>query len=202
LHLCLDFEDLPLVPISRDGSGLAHDATTANVTSVVRANEHAAEVGPSSSISVASTPDFEMAKALTIEMWVQPQVLPISGFLSPLAKSNEYALTLDHKGTVGCWIGGFNLQGGTIDGAWHHVACTYDGNEVRTYVDGNATACVQHAGTVPTGASPITIGTSPYAGGVDNTRVYARTLAEDDICHLATGGGGCTGCPSPGGGGG
>ncbi len=78
------------------------------------------------------------------------------------------------------------------DGAWHHLAATYDATEIRMYVDG---APVSIARTGPSGAlrdrwnGPLYLGrwpqgNEPFTGAMDDTRVYNTALSASDIQTL------------------
>ena len=67
---------------------------------------------------------------------------------------------------------------------WTHVAATFDGAEMRLYVDGNFIAANQ--GTLGTAhGAPLTIGGSGdcpgFEGRLDEVRIYNRTLSEAEI---------------------
>lgn len=74
-----------------------------------------------------------------------------------------------------------------VDGTWHHVAGTYDGQILRIYVDGVQNGQISPASTPNTCSSPLMIGTQPPAGGgpmqgiIDDVGVFKAALAEEDI---------------------
>jgi arabinan endo-1,5-alpha-L-arabinosidase len=88
------------------------------------------------------------------------------------------------------------LQTGTIacattviqDGAWHHIAGTFDGCTLKTYVDGVVEASVSGA-VPPTGPSQdrIWIGAWSQAtiGDVDDVRVYSGALTPAEVAAIA-----------------
>jgi hypothetical protein len=187
LRLCLDFEDASLVPITHDGSEepMPNDAVTIAVVPMLRGLEQAAQVGASSSIIVAPSPELEVSPNLTIEMWVDPSALPHGTLVYPLASTGAYALSIDDKGAVGCSIGAFQIAGGTVaTNAWTHVACTFDGAQLSVYTNGDAAQCQQHAGAIPL-AMAIGLGSNGYLGGLDNAHLYARALSAAEICSRA-----------------
>lgn len=90
--------------------------------------------------------------------------------------------------------------GGTIDGTiqeiagahpvsvgrWSDVAVTYDGSDVRLYVNGEQASSRAVSGPIQTTADPLWIGGNlPYGehfnGRIDEVRVYARALRADEI---------------------
>lgn len=78
------------------------------------------------------------------------------------------------------------------DGAWTHVAGTYDGASMRIYVDG------EHLGTNDSPSRPIGVSSGPsrigdyigdgygFSGAIDDVRVYNRALSSDEVAELAS----------------
>ncbi len=98
----------------------------------------------------------------------------------------------------------FEYQGGgqntTItanDGVWHHIAYTYDGAEVKVYVDGvlDFTRPETKINTGVAGDRQITIGSEgasdgsltfrPFSGAMDDFKLYNRALSAAEIAELA-----------------
>lgn len=99
----------------------------------------------------------------------------------------------------GVFIGGsFHFVDATGDlspGTWHHVAGTYDGDELRIYVDG----VLADTNGNPSGPIDVSAGESrigDYLGGgygydglIDEVRIYDQALSPDRISSLAAQGG-------------
>jgi hypothetical protein len=154
---------------------------------------------------------------LSVEAWVRRQGTP-----------GRYAYIVS-KGSVGCVTSSYGLYTGTDggmafyvsmgssnyvispaatpariwDGAWHQVVGSYDGHEVRLYVDG-----VEIGGGSPN-TQPIVYGlasTAPYigiyrggcelgfTGDIDTIRIWGAALTPAEIAALIQ-------APPPGGGG-
>jgi len=98
----------------------------------------------------------------------------------------------------------FEYQGGgqnstlTVnDGSWHHVAYTYDGIEVKVYIDGvlDFTRPETRINTGVAGDRQITIGSEgasdgsltfrPYSGAMDDLKIFNRALTAEEIAELA-----------------
>lgn len=86
-----------------------------------------------------------------------------------------------------------------FDGKWHLVAGTFDGSNMRFYVDGNQIGPAQ-PGTGISYEAPITdtpfyvdgyppqalcSGISDFPGGIDEVRVYNRALSQTELARLA-----------------
>ncbi|MFZ1618526.1 MAG: LamG domain-containing protein [Flavobacteriales bacterium] len=73
---------------------------------------------------------------------------------------------------------------------WHHVAATFNGTTIITYLDGQAGTPVAFSGSLNTQDSPIWLArnapssSTPFSGSIDEVRVYNRALSADEIKSL------------------
>jgi hypothetical protein len=160
--------------------------------------------GENDVVKVPSSPDFALTEGFTAEAWVRPE-----------SESNEWAPILakemgggEATNELAWWLyeGDWNANepfGGTeptpgnrdeahaddplpVD-AWSHVALTYDGAQVRLYINGELVDC----SPVPAGAPPVTNGElqigaatelgTYYKGRIDEVRIYNRPLNEAEL---------------------
>ena len=163
--------------------------------------------GGSRSVVVADSPLLEPAR-VTAEAWVRR-----AGSPGPFA----YVLS---KGASGCHAASYAIYSGFAggltfyvydgsnyrlsspdagaevwDGAWHHVAGTYDGSRVHLYVDGvemgSGTPAPPIAYGLPSGEA-FYIGNYrgscdfPFTGAIDNVRIWSRALSGEEIVTLAS----------------
>jgi len=72
-------------------------------------------------------------------------------------------------------------------GRWHHVAATYDGQQMRIYVDGQQVASQSKTGIVDANSTvPASLGNQPqgsraFDGLIDDVRIYRRALSTTEI---------------------
>lgn len=81
----------------------------------------------------------------------------------------------------------FNSGSGLNDGNWHQVALTYDGSNLKSYIDGELTATNSVSGNLNGIASEIGryLSNSYVANGlIDDVRIYDRALSEEEISLL------------------
>lgn len=81
----------------------------------------------------------------------------------------------------------FNSGSGLIDGNWHQVAFTYDGINIRSFIDGNITATNPASGDLVGTATEIGryLSNSYVANGsISDVRIYNRALSPDEITTL------------------
>jgi hypothetical protein len=78
------------------------------------------------------------------------------------------------------------------EGGWHHVAGTFDGASARFYFDGSFVSAIDVA-AIAYDDHPVTIGADVqmqalvnyFGGAVDDVRIYARALPDDEVAGLA-----------------
>ena len=76
--------------------------------------------------------------------------------------------------------------GPVADGVWHHLAATWDGREMRIYVDGDLGAAGPHAGPYAQTKGPFRVGFAGAGVGsavldVDEVVLYGRALAPEEV---------------------
>ncbi|MFC1691007.1 LamG-like jellyroll fold domain-containing protein [Nanoarchaeota archaeon] len=86
------------------------------------------------------------------------------------------------------------ISSGSInDGNWHHIAATYNGSEMRLYVDGKLNATnTSFSGSLPTNTDPVWIGrnydpensTGYFNGTIDEVQIYPAALSAQQIKAL------------------
>lgn len=204
LVLCVDFEDASLAQFAIDGSTYGNDATATNVTSIPRIqDESAAELAKMSSLRVSESDMLDVPK-FTIEMWIRPTTEPGDKQVAGLFDNpGQYSMLFENKRRVRCGITGdndANSEGGVPMNVWSHVACRYDGNEMRIYINGQLSECARFDAQVESGGLPgSAIGSrlipmlapltpvhyDRFLGGVDNVRIFDRPLLDDQICTAA-----------------
>ncbi len=78
-----------------------------------------------------------------------------------------------------------------FQGVWHHVAGTYDGSNVKLYIDGVLQTTVAYAGSIASSAATsVRIGSDSadfYQGAIDDVHIYGRALNDVEMSQLAGG---------------
>ncbi len=89
------------------------------------------------------------------------------------------------------WQIGFQRPFGFQLGQWYHIACTYDAQKFKYYVNGDLIGTVPSNTPLPTDANPLNLGSDntgaikKLIGSADDARIYNRALSELEIRTLA-----------------
>jgi hypothetical protein len=158
--------------------------------------------GSGKRVLVPDAPALDLADALTIAVWVRPNraatAYPLKKARS--AATDGYELALSSNGKVFVRfnqvssgnvyrvdsIGSYPANGST----WLHVAVTYDGQEIKLYLDGVLDNALTAPGLVIANNNlPLSIGAqddglSPYDGSVDEVHLYDYPLLASEIEDL------------------
>jgi hypothetical protein len=76
-----------------------------------------------------------------------------------------------------------------LDGCWHFAAATFDGREMRVYLDGALIGQLPHAGTARVARAAGFVGSSGgggefFQGGLDDVRLYTDALTSEALAAL------------------
>lgn len=194
LRLCVDFDGS-----IEDRSANAVSISANAVDSMDRDGEPAAALTTTSTIHLREALKLEIAQGLSLDMWIRPMGTPGSDGYWLLDNNQQYGATYTSAGKIRCVLGSRSVESAATimnDGQFHHVACTYDGTDLKVFVDGELSRCQATDAGIPTsGTSGLAIGanvtgaeTAPsfsgkFVGGLDDVRVWAR--AGLDACAAA-----------------
>jgi Concanavalin A-like lectin/glucanases superfamily len=155
-------------------------------------------VGTSTRIPYSTA--LNLTAAYTYEVWVKPST-NISTYRVVLGRyaTAVHNPTIEieasgsgYDGKVSVWlhVGGVykTLYSNTAvnDNQWHHIATTYDGAEMKLYIDGVLESSLAATGAITSSTDPLTIGYSmgfnlyPFIGKIDEVRIWdvARNLSQ------------------------
>jgi hypothetical protein len=81
------------------------------------------------------------------------------------------------------------IFGNIVDANWHHLAATYDGKDIKVYMDGVFAASTNHPGSIGGEARSVVIGAFMgdfWKGAIDDLRIYSKVMTENEISKLFT----------------
>ena len=182
--------------IAQDASGNGHTGTLSGATwSAAGRNGGAASFdGVNDLITVADSALLDLTTGMTVEAWVRPSVAGNWRTVVMKERSGGLLYTLYSSNTAGrpsAWIRrtvDTETTGPTalaVDN-WAHLAMTYDGTNLRLYVNGTQASVRAAAGSIATSTLPLRIGGNAiwgeYFGGlIDDVRIYSRALSAAEI---------------------
>lgn len=138
----------------------------------------------------------------TIETWVFLEVGLTGDWIGFYGRFTEASFTaFDNRlaywdGTFGGTTGNLAVATTSLVGAWHHLAITWDGTTIRSYVDGVLEGMQPPAGVAALPTRPSAIGglltgpgndeiEDPFVGSIDELTIYNRALTNSEVATIA-----------------
>ena len=153
--------------------------------------------GTSSVVTVGSRASLDLSASGTLEAWVRLNAL--NRWNGVLAKGNvnidashNYAIEVDTNNLVNCEVGNgtsFNVvksAASLTTGQFYHVACTWDGSQLRLYINGVLSRSTSQTLTPAANTAPLYLGqyggdVDRFAGTLDEVRIYGSALTQAQI---------------------
>lgn len=182
-----------------DSSGYEHHGTAVNdpsfsTESMVGRNSGGFD-GVNDYVEVANTGEFRPAN-LTISAWINPSTLDTDKTVitnEPTQTNSQNGFGIRQRADNKFWfvIGkegdGAVVQSTTVatSGEWFFVTGTYDGSDLKIYVNGVLEATVTASRNIDT-TFPLNIGRGNsgqeyYSGLIDEVSIYKRALTDEEI---------------------
>jgi len=150
--------------------------------------------GSDNYVSAADSNSLDLTSAMTLEAWTYPTSFP-GDYTQILIKNNAnadfYGIGLNPTtGTVFCQLSGgtpntINSTTATTLNNWNHIACSYDGSNIRIYINGKLDVTTARTGNTTASAALFNIGRDSvngryFPGMIDQVRVfnYARSAGQ------------------------
>jgi hypothetical protein len=180
-----------------DVSGNQHVATVNGATwTTGRYGSGLSFDGVNDLVTVNDSALLRLTTGMTLSAWVRPTALQTWPTLILKERPGDLSYAL-YANTPNPGPGGylrtsdgfFQVEGGggLALGAWSHVAVTYDGTFIRTYVNGVQVGSAGASGAIFASNNPLRIGGNTvwpdefYNGAIDEVRVYNRPLSAAEI---------------------
>lgn len=149
--------------------------------------------------SRSSSTGLNITNAITLAAWIKPTDWNSNRRIIQKGSSDNQYRLLAEGGVLKFALQNVGQVTAALPttGVWHHVAGTYDGQNIRLWVDGVnvATTTNTAVATIGTTTNALLVGaktsTSPVAGDsfsglIDDVRIYARALDESQIKALVS----------------
>ncbi len=165
--------------------------------------------GDTDHVLVTDRDALDISQQITVACWVNVtsyNYVSTRSFPHIVSKWDSYVLRAfdSPPGPLHGW--GFTIFDGSTEytangtdagdtpntGQWYHVAGTYDGNNVKTYVDGLLKYTTAHTGDIDVGANDLLLGNyeslsdarTDFDGLLESVLLYSRALTHSEIQHL------------------
>jgi fibronectin type 3 domain-containing protein len=183
-----------VVVADASGNGNTGSVVTASWTTQGRFGSALSFNGSDSLVNVPDAPELRLGNAMTLEAWVNPTTVN-SAWRDVIYKGNDNYYLSGTSGNSGRPVGGGIFNGGYREAygagalaanTWTHLATTYDGSNLRLYVNGTQVASQPATGTLAGSANPLQIGGDSiygqhFNGRIDEVRVYNTALTATEI---------------------
>jgi len=154
--------------------------------------------GVDDAVQIAASPKLEIGNSFTITMWVSIDKIPTTDDPRLFVETDRFDIKLTAgkpqlsiQPTYEYFLASYTMP----IGEWHNLALTFASGAVSIWVDGVSSSAQENtleAGATLPAPSPqgMTIGAyidgaSPYAGRIDDVRIYARVLTAAEIQSIA-----------------
>ena len=156
--------------------------------------------GTNDYVSIPDSANLDISSNITIEAWFKATstgdyqiILMKGGHWNGDPVPPVYGLRLTDTNKFSCLIriGGTEYANDTTatytDNNWHHGALTYNGSNVKCYIDGVNYATLSVTGTIDTNNANVTIGLprnlvdDRFSGTIDEVLIYKRVLSPEEI---------------------
>ncbi len=151
--------------------------------------------GQGDGVNLGAGPDFDIAGRITVAAWIKVTAFDVAWQAIVTKGDTAWRLSRDqgnnvHFACTGLWPEWARGSANVNDGQWHHVAGTYDGSELRLYVDGKLDASARAQGAINMNTYPVYIGENAEHSGrgwhglIDDVRLYNYALSDVEIKAL------------------
>ncbi len=171
-----------------DGTGKGHDLTLKGVERVPGAiGQGLRFAGDASSVTGPLADDLQSPEAVTVEAWVCPEgdFAKLEG--PGIVYAGNYLLRITRgMPSFHVFTSGWRpvpAMSPAQPGQWLYLAGTYDGAEMRIYVNGLLAGTTVRTGAIPRSTAGLVLGrqANAFTGIIDEVRITRQCLSETEI---------------------
>lgn len=192
------------VALARDSSGRGHDGEITGAKRAAGKFGKALEFDGDDFVTVPDADDLSAGDRFTMQAWFFAR--DIGSWRQLIAKDNEYLLRIDPP-AEGNRMSAFVRVGGAWEPrasasvpsleTWTHFAATYDGDQLKIYVDGALSGQSSRPGPIQHTNNPVEFSKwggaligediGYFIGIIDEIAIFDDVLTEDDIAEAMDG---------------
>ena len=149
-------------------------------------------------VDCGNSTNFDITEEITLSAWVKTSDAG-NGEHNPFVTKGDHAYAIKHSVNNeiqffiydGDWFTANVDVDSSFNGDWRFVVGTYDGSELRIYIDGGLGDVTPHVGTIEVRTNNLFIGANSeantrfYNGAIDDVRIYNRALSAGEVLYLA-----------------
>lgn len=153
--------------------------------------------GVNDTVSVADYAALDLTSGMTLSAWVKPSSLSNWSTIMLKERSNGLAYALyaaDGGNRPPSLYGRINADRSVVSNSllplstWTHVTGTYDGANMRLYINGALVATRAQTGSMTTSNNPLMVGGNSiwgeyFKGSLDDLRVYSVALSAAEVTN-------------------
>lgn len=199
-HWTFDGADFTTSVADKSGQGnagyLPSGVATSSVKAVGKLGQGLSLNGSSAAVNVADNAALDPS-TVTVSAWIKRTTSAASFpvILSKESGSTGYVLHLQDTDEIKWKINGdeatdiLTTSADLSTGTWYHVVGTYDGTNLRLYINGVLSDTSPKTGAVADSSIGVTIGQygdadNKFSGVIDDVRVYSRALTATEVKQL------------------
>ena len=193
-----DIYTVALYHFNETSDSIVHDATingnngTATGTTIVNGKYgNARSFNSGAFVEIPNSSSLNLSTNITVEAWIKVSAMPTDYaaivvkretspfvenyglYIAPVTGKLQFQFTVAQTRTADVYS-----DTGVVDSQWHHVAGTFDGNEMKVYIDGRLSGSLSESGPPDQDTTQVLIGKKgdpiyPYqfTGIIDEVRI-------------------------------
>ncbi len=187
---------------AQDSSGNGNNGTLGGGPTYVTTGRIGAALsldGVDDYVDCGNAASLNITDTITLSVWINPSDVGNSQHNDFIGKGDTtYALKHNTTNYLqffiydGAWrSANSSVLTADFNNNWHHVAGTYDGRQLKLYVDGKLITGTMRTSTISTNTYNVNIGRNSqypdrlYYGLIDDVRIYRGALPKSEILKMA-----------------
>jgi chitodextrinase len=184
-------------PTTADASGNGNNGTLLNVnwTTNGKFGDGLSFNGINARVDIPDASSLHLSAGMTLEAWVNPTTITTAWKDAVYKGNDNYYLMASSSNSGSLPVGGAIINGAHAEAngsaalpasTWTYLATTYDGSNVKLYVNGTLISSKPATGSIISSTNPLQIGGDSiygqyFNGLIDEVRVYNAALSAGQI---------------------